>query len=287
MSSVRVGFVVLALLALAPFAIAQDDIPPAISGRGGRGGGGNTREFLGLGPAPDAAAAARGESLYTPNCGFCHGEKARGAGGPNLVRSEVVLHDEKGETIGAVVSQGRADKGMPAFPNLTKEQLYDLSQFLHMQVELVANRGLYKRLNVVTGNAKSGEAYFTAHCASCHSVTGDLAHVGTRYQPEALQSRFIWPAGRGGGGRGGRGGATPSAPKITVTLANGQTIAGTLKRLDDADVSFYDSAGNYRSFPRAEVKVEQPDPLAGHRALLETLTDSDMHNLTAYLVTIK
>src|SRR5450432_3647086 len=109
---------------------AQEDIPPA--GRGaGRGGRGNTRDFLGLGPAPDAAAAARGEKLYAPNCGFCHGEKARGAGGPNLVRSEIVLHDEKGEVAGPVISGGRPDKGMPAFPAFTKEQLYDLTQYLH------------------------------------------------------------------------------------------------------------------------------------------------------------
>ena len=122
-------------------------MPPAGRGGGrGAGGRGGTREFLGLGPAPDAAAAARGEKLYAPTCGFCHGDKARGASGPNLVRSEVVLHDEKGELIGAVVSQGRPDKGMPAFAQFTKDQLYDIAQFLQMQVELMANRGIYKRL---------------------------------------------------------------------------------------------------------------------------------------------
>src|ERR1700722_12898025 len=82
---------------------AQDDMPPAGRG-GGRGGRGGTREFLGLGPPPDAAAAARGEKLFAPNCAFCHGEKARGAAGPNLVRSAVVLHDEKGELVGPAVT---------------------------------------------------------------------------------------------------------------------------------------------------------------------------------------
>src|SRR5579863_10170531 len=86
---------------------------------GGRGGRGGTREFLGLGPAPDAAAAARGEKLYAPNCAFCHGDKARGASGPNLVRSTVVLHDEKGETIAPILVKGFPEKGMPAFPNFT------------------------------------------------------------------------------------------------------------------------------------------------------------------------
>src|SRR5262245_13739133 len=118
-------------------ASAQEDIPPA--GRGGRGG--NIRDFLGLGAAPDRDAAARGEKLYTANCAFCHGEKARGAEGPNLVRSTVVLHDEKGELIAPVISKGIPDKGMPAFSSFAEGQLSDIAQYLHLQVELVANRG--------------------------------------------------------------------------------------------------------------------------------------------------
>lgn len=275
------------LLAAAALPLLAQDEPPA-AGRGGRGGGGGrggTREFLGLGPPPDAAAAARGEKLYAPSCGFCHGDKARGASGPNLVRSEVVLHDEKGELIGAVVSQGRPDKGMPAFAQFTKDQLYDIAQFLHMQVELVANRGTYKRLNVVTGDAKVGEAYFNGAggCKNCHSPTGDLAKIGARYAPDQLQTRFIWPGGGGFGG--GRGGGSPQ--KVTVTVASGETISGTLKRQDDFDISMYDAQGNYHSWPRDSVKVQIEDKLAGHRELLAKYTDQDMHNLTAYLVTLK
>jgi mono/diheme cytochrome c family protein len=262
------------LFLFAPFLFAQDDIPPA-----GRGGGrGNTRDFLGLGPAPDAAAAARGEKLYAPNCAFCHGEKARGAEGPNLVRSAIVLHDEKGEAIGQVLGKGVPDKGMPAFPNFTPAQIYDIAQFLHLQVELVANRGLYKRLNVVTGNAKAGEAYFKEKCAGCHSVTGDLAHVGSKYAaPDALQNRFVWPAGRGGA----------AARKVTVVLPSGERIAGTVKQLDDVNVSIFDANGRYRAWPRDRVQVEIEDKLVAHRELLAKYTDADMHNLTAYLVTLK
>lgn len=263
--------------------LAQEDMPPAAGRGAGRAGGGRggTREFLGLGPAPDAAAAARGEKLYAPSCGFCHGDKARGAAGPNLVRSEVVLHDEKGELVGAVVSQGRPEKGMPAFASFTKDQLYDIAEFLHLQVELVANRGTYKRLNVVTGDAKAGEAYFNGAggCKNCHSPTGDLAKIGSRFPADQLQTRFIWP----GGGRGGGANAT----KVTVTLPSGETISGTLKRQDDFDISMYDAQGNYHSWARSSVKVQIEDKLVGHRELLAKYTDQDMHNLTAYLVTLK
>ena len=267
----------LAVTALAAISLsAQEDIP--VAGRGGRGGRGNTRDFLGLGTPPDAVAAARGEKLYAPNCGFCHGEKARGAGGPNLVRSAVVLHDEKGEILGPVISKGFPDKGMPAFPNFTPAELADIAQFLHLQVELVANRGTYKRLNVVTGNATAGAAYFNGAggCHNCHSVTGDLAHIGSRYEPDQLQTRFIWPAGRGG-----------ARQKVTVTPRGGQPITGTVRRLDDFDISITDSAGTFHSWPRNAVKVDLEDRLTAHRALLDKYTDKDMHDLTAYLVTLK
>ena len=253
-------------------ASAQEDSPPA-TGRGGRGG--NLREFLGLGAPPDAAAAARGEKLYTANCAFCHGEKGRGAEGPNLVRSTVVLHDEKGERIGPVISKGVLEKGMPAFSSFAEGQIYDLAQYLHLQVELVANRGLYKRLNVVTGDPKAGEAYFGANCAGCHSATGDLSHIGARYPADQLQNRFVWP---GGGGR---------ARKVTVTLPSGQAVSGTLKQIDDFNVSLYDASGEYRSWSRDAVKVEIEDRLEGHRQLLEKYTNQDMHNVTAYLVSLK
>ena len=263
---------------------AQEDIPAAGRG-GGRGGRGNTRDFLGLGPPPDAAAAARGEKLYAPNCAFCHGEKARGGEGPNLVRSVIVLHDEKGESIGPAILKGFPERGMPAFPNFAEGQLYDIAQFLHLQVELVANRGLYKRLNVVTGDAQAGEAYFNGAggCKGCHSVSGDLAHVANKYPPEQLQTRFVWPGGGGFGAGAGRG----APQKVTVTLPSGQSVSGVVKQMDDVNLSIFDAAGNYHSWPREGVKVELEDRLVGHRQLLEKYTDADMHNLTAYLVTLK
>jgi cytochrome c oxidase cbb3-type subunit 3 len=147
-----------------------------------------------------------------------------------------------------------------------------------MQVELVANRGTYKRLTVLTGDAKAGEAYFNGAggCASCHSATGDLAHVATKYpQPDQLQNQLVWPAGRA------------PAQKITVTLPSGQTVSGTLKRIDDVNVSLTDASGAFHSWPRNAVKIDLPDRLAAHRQLIDKYTDADMHNLTAYLATLK
>ncbi len=244
------------------------------------------REFLGLGPAPDPAAAARGQKLFLQSCGFCHGSKATGAEGPDLLRSTVVLHDEKGELIRPVVLKGRPDKGMPSFSGMTDAQIYDIAEFLHARVEEAANRFGYKVQNVVTGNAKAGEAFFNGagRCATCHSVSGDLSHIGSRFEPADLQGQFLYPSQSFEAGDNSR---KPARETITVTLPSGESVTGTLKRIDDFEVSLWDSSGEYRSWPRTSAKVEIKDPLRGHRELLAKYTDADMHNLLAYLVTLK
>jgi cytochrome c oxidase cbb3-type subunit III len=239
----------------------------------------STREFLGLGRMPDATMAAAGAKLFGPTCGFCHGADARGASAPDLLRSAVVLDDNQGELIGATVHEGRPTKGMPAFPSFTEEQLRDIAEYLHLQVELAANRGTYKVLNIVTGDARAGEAYFNGagKCNSCHSVTGDLAHLGSKMSPTDLQQTFLYPAPR-----------HPPPSKVTVTLEDGKKLSGTLKHLDDFYVAFYDAEGNYQSITLQKgIEVEVEDKLVFHRQMLDKYTNQQMHDLTAYLVTLK
>ena len=240
----------------------------------------NTHEFLGLGAAPDQAAAKAGASIYAQNCAACHGRTARGAQGPNLVRSPLVLHDEKGEEIGQLVKQGRPSAGMPPFPDLTTNQLYQIAEYIHLQVELAANRGTYRDtysnfLSQATGDPIIGQQFFTSNCTGCHSVSGDLAKIGQKYpQASVMISRIAWPVSL--------------LPKhATVKTATGTTLTGTLIHMDDFDVAFKDDSGEYHSWSRDEVKVDVPDNLLGHRALLAKYTDADLHNLTAYLVTLK
>ena len=234
------------------------------------------RDFLGLAAPADPEAAARGAKAYAQACAFCHGPKATGAEGPDLLRSSIVLHDEKGDTLGPFLQKGRPDKGMPAFASLSQAQTYDIAEYLHDRVEAAANRWGYKVQNVVTGDAKAGEAYFNGvgQCTSCHSVSGDLAHIG-RMDATDLQAGFLYP--------------DKNNPKteVAVTLPSGERITGTLKRMDDFELSMYDPAGVYHSFPLDSVKVELKDPLARHRELLAKYSDADMHNLLAYLVTLK
>jgi cytochrome c oxidase cbb3-type subunit 3 len=244
------------------------------------------RQFLGLAPAADAAAAARGKALFQQNCAFCHGANATGAEGPDLLRSTIVLHDERGETISPVILKGRPDKGMPAFSALTQAQIYDLAEFLHQRVEEAANRFGYKMQNIVTGDAKAGQAYFTGagHCSSCHSPAGDLAHIARKFEPADLQSQFLYPAKVRDDDEDA---IEARAVHVKVTLPSGETVSGTLKRMDDFEISIWDASGSYRSWPRQSIRITSDDPLHAHRELLGKYTDADMHNILAYLETLK
>ena len=231
---------------------------------------------LGLGRLPDTEAAKRGEPLYNQNCGACHGEGARGGIGPNLVRSVVVLHDDDDSEIAKVIRSGRPQAGMPPFKQLADPQVHDIAEYLHQLVELAANRGLYKSAETMnSGNVDKGKAFFATHCASCHSVTGDLAGIGKKYsQPSALIVRIAWPSSRG--------------PVIaTVITSDSHKLTGTLEHYDDFETTLRTDDGKTSTWTTDSVQVEIPDKLAGHRALLPKYSDDDLHNLTRYLLTIK
>ncbi len=232
-------------------------------------------------PAADPAALERGQVLYRANCSFCHGSTAKGGeGGPNLVRSRIVMDDRHGETIATVVQNGLPGRGMPKF-DLTPQQISDIADFIHsFPVGSHASRGVL--INPVVGNAQAGEAYFTGagNCSACHSPTGDLAGIGSKYEPMLLQRALL----TGGIQRGGQ-----PAIQVTVTLPSGEIFEGKLQRIDDFIVSLVDSDGDVRTFRRAGnvPKVDLKNPLQAHVDMWRTMTDDTLHNLTAYLVTLK
>src|ERR1700722_15582437 len=284
------NFVVPVLLAVA--AIAQSSTqpatqPPAQAGRGGRGGGGGFANAFPQHPTADPAMIERGKALYGVNCQFCHGSDARGGeGGPNLLRAELVLNDQNGELIAPVVQNGRVDQGMPKFP-MTNAQVADIAAFLHNFRVAGYDASRMKPPTILVGDAAAGEVYFKAKCASCHSVTGNLKGISAKYaEPRDLQQVFLMPGG-GGRGRGGSSNAPPTT--VTVTLLSGKKVEGRLVRIDDFLVTLTDADGTQQSFRREgdSPKVEIHDPLQPHKALLSVYSDKDIHNLTAYLVTVK
>jgi cytochrome c oxidase cbb3-type subunit 3 len=243
-----------------------------------------------LAPQTDTAAVERGRQILGQQCGFCHGANARGgSGGPDLTRSSLVQEDENGSQLGEFLRVGRPDRGMPKF-DLSASESADVAAFLHAEIYLASNRRLYKILDVLVGDPKAGQAYFigAGRCRSCHSPTGDLKGIGVKYDPVALQGRMVYP----------RRGAIPGSPayedrnavKATVTPPSGAAVTGALVRLTDFEVTIYDAAARQqRSWLRSgeAPKIVVSDPLQAHMDQMLKWTDADMHNVTAYLASLK
>ncbi len=238
-----------------------------------------TREFLGLGAKPDKEAAARGAPVFQQNCAFCHGPEGRGATGPNLITSDVVLSDDHGERLVPWLRKGQPEKGMPAFAGMPEAELKDIAEFLHLQVEEVANRGAYHVLNILVGDKAKGQAYVAAHCGSCHTPEA-FAHIGSRFRsPEQLQRGWIWP---------GRSSDPKLAVTATVKMPDGAAMAGRVTQVSDFRIALIDAEGKTHVIERRPgVEVEIRDPLAAHEPLIMSMTNDDMHNVTAYLETLK
>jgi len=229
--------------------------------------------------------------VFGVNCAFCHGSDARGGeGGPNLIRSELVLNDKSGELIGQVVQNGRVDKGMPKF-NLPDSTISDIASYIHSFKVGGYDVSRNEPPSILVGDAKAGEADFKTTCGGCHSLTGDLKGFGAKFSdPKILQQTWLMPGGSGRGFPGQQTAEVHVPPAtVTVTLPDGQKVEGKLGKIDDFIVTLTDNEGNERSIQRNgdAPKVEIHDPLQPHRELLTKYTDKEIHDLTAFLVTVK
>lgn len=234
----------------------------------------------------DSAAVDRGRTQFKSSCGFCHGNDATGARGPDLVRSAIVNHDDRGNLLGPVIRNGRPDKGMPSFSTLKDDQIADIVAFLHRQARAALKSGevpgSYPVSKLLTGNAEAGKEYFygAGGCSHCHSVTGDLAGIAKKYSPIDLQQRMVYPASR-------RDERTIERRTAVVTLKDGTHFEGKIAHQDEFTIGIVCGDGWYRSWPVEDVKIEIHDPLEVHRELTTRYSDADIHNLFAYLETLK
>jgi cytochrome c oxidase cbb3-type subunit 3 len=233
--------------------------------------------------APELIAAGR--ARFVANCGFCHGPDATGgSGGSDLTRSELVAADMRGDRIGPVVRTGRAEAGMPGFPALTEPDLAAIVAFVHerkAQAEAaVGGRRSVELADVSTGDARSGTRYFEANCTSCHSAGGDLAGIASRIEGLALLRRMLYPGGQAAG-------VAAYRPRATITTRDGETITGEVAARDEFTVAVVDADGRYRSWPTARVRFTVDDPLQAHVEQLARYTDAAMHDVLAYLHTLR
>jgi len=224
-----------------------------------------------------------GELRFRSQCGFCHGRDAAGGEtGPDLTRSVLVAEDLRGDKIGPVIRKGRPEKGMPAF-DLSDTDVGAMVAFVHDQKTKFDTLGGGRRsvdvADLATGDAAAGRRYFTGAggCSGCHSATGDLAGLATRYQGLKLLQRMLYPSGQ----------PAPARPKVTLTLASGQTVAATLGGEDEFTITILDSAGARQTYEKSAVKFKIDNPMSAHFDQLGKYTDNDMHNVFNYLETLK
>ena len=235
-------------------------------------------------PPADQALVAQGKASFGVRCAFCHGSDARGGeSGPNLLRSELVLTDQSGENIIPIVQHGRPALGMPAF-ELSVPQIEEIVTYLHSLPVSGNERGRTAPIRIPVGDATAGEQQFDSKCASCHTV-GKLQGIATRVpDPRMLQQTWLLP-----GSRGGAQDLRIPPKSVTVTYASGKKLSGQLHRIDDFLVTLITGTGETVTVARqgAMPRVTIEDPLAGHTKLLPTYTDANIHDITAYLETLK
>jgi len=233
-----------------------------------------------------AAQIEAGRPQFASQCGFCHGrDAAGGAGGADLTRSTLVAEDVRGDRLGPVIRSGRPAQGMPAFA-LSDAEVAAIVAFIHDQKRQVdtasGGRRSVDATDLQSGDAAAGKRYFDAACTRCHSETGDLAGVAARHQGLTLLQRMLYPS------QAGREGDPPRVPQlVTVTLAAGQTVTGTLAYRDEFTIALTDASGWYRSWPASQVKFSVDDPLQAHVEQLGKYTDDDIHDVLAYLQTLR
>ena len=287
MCVIRVASAVLVVVPLAiAIAVAQTPPTPATSSQAGR--------TASQAPPPTAIPQSyppeqieAGRPLFASQCGFCHGRDAAGGeSGPDLTRSAVTAEDNRGDKIGPVVRSGRVDKGMPAF-NLPDAEIAAIVAFVHDQKRLAdtqqGSRRTVDPADLQTGDAEAGRRYFNGAggCARCHAPAGDLAGIATRLQGLKLLQRMLYPESADDVARA-RARAT-----VTVTLPSGERVAGALAYRDEFTIALRDSSGWYRSWPASQVRFSVDNLLDAHTDQLGKYTDDDMHNVLAYLQTLR
>jgi cytochrome c oxidase cbb3-type subunit 3 len=237
-----------------------------------------------------------GKTLFVAQCSFCHGRDAGGGeSGPDLMASALVGQDVHGEKIGTVIQNGRPSKGMPAFDHIDEQQLAALVAFIHDR-KAKAKEGRRRTVDVAdlqTGNAEAGMRYFNGAggCAKCHSTSGDLAGIAGKFQGLDLLKRMLYRERERTSESTPDGGSPAESTKAiqtaTVTLPSGETVTGKLAYHDEFTIGITDPSGWYRSWPVTRVTFTVTNPLEAHIEQLGKYTDEDMHNVLAYLQTLR
>lgn len=231
----------------------------------------------------DPALVQSGRALYTGalGCANCHAADTRGSErGPNLRRSTYVLDDKgNGGLVGFEVREAPGHNG--AFANLSDADAKALAHFMKsLQAGPAPEIG--KPAVFTLGNAAAGETYFKAKCASCHAVTAgatssstNLAGIGTRIPDgKTLQQAWLSPS-------------TNKATTADVTMKDGTVVSGPATAINEFTITLTVNGAPRTIEQKDTKKIDMHYPLIGHSGLLRTITDTNIHDVTGYLASLK
>jgi mono/diheme cytochrome c family protein len=263
---------------------AQQGAPPAVVQVSGR-------------PPFDEAAHDRGRAIWVRECIDCHGSQARGSEkGPNIIRTKTVNFDRSAQTPGSVLEPflkaGHPTMSGKASASFTRDEVIGLAHFVRQRVnDTMRGSPLFTVGDILVGDRAAGAAFFNGAgaCTTCHTSTArSLAGIGRRVPaPVDIQQRMMFPA-LAPRARGAGPGPNPNALLVTITSASGPQIAGTLVEQSDFFVTVRLEDGTIRSVRRSpDMKVVMTNPLQAHIDLLDVITDRQMHDLVAYLESLK
>ena len=258
-------------------------------------------------PVVDAAAQERGRALWASHCIDCHGAQARGSDtGPNIIRTKTANYDrsapQAGSVLGPFLAAGHPTQSRKPSASFTDDEVVALANFLRARInDTMRGSPTFTVGDILVGDRKAGEAYFNGGggCATCHTGERSLAGIATRIPAAVdLQQRMLFPnTGRGRGGRGrpgpaaaGGAAAAPDRNAVTVTIAApGQPpVSGALVEESDFYVTLRPADGIVRTVRRTPATtITRRNPLQAHIDLLDRITDAQIHDVVAYLETLK
>jgi cytochrome c oxidase cbb3-type subunit 3 len=240
-----------------------------------------------LRPKEDPKVVEKGKGIYENQCASCHSSDMRGVEnkGPNLLRSQDALTDRLGDNLIPDMLGKNPEMSTHQF-DISSEDADAVAAYVRSLVALIGSQGRppgesTRSPNILVGDAARGRQDFGAKCASCHSVDNDLKGYANKLSsPKLLQASWL---------RGNHLGVSAPAVTVKVTEPGKPTIEGALIHVDDFLVTLKTHDESTVTIRRrgALPKVEVHDPLEAHRNLLPVYTDSEIHDITAYLVTLK
>ena len=218
-----------------------------------------------------------GARLFAVNCALCHGPKGTGGRGADLARPRLTRAIDDAALF-QIVHDGIPCTEMPANRAMTDHEMWQVIAYVRTLGRAAAER--------VAGDAASGAGVFRSKgCMGCHAIGANggrmgppLAEVGERRSAAYLRAALLDPAAN----------LPDGFTMAEITTAAGEHITGIVLNEDTFALQMRDLTGNLHSFWKQDLTaLEEHDDRTPMPSFRGRLTDRELHDLVAYLVSLR